>query len=560
MKTGYRRKILVSFALTTALLIAIALSVFMSFRQVQTQRAWVDHTYEVIGLIQGVLSNLKDIQSSQRGFVITGSEDYLGPYHVAGPAIQEQLRRLPSMLADNPEQSEKFIALNTHVQERIHIADMVIDTYRKQGQAAAMAGVKKGSGKHEMDQIREIVKDMTAHEYELLEKRRAAMDRSLKTSRIIGIAGLALCFNILGFVFRAIDRESRQRAKTEEDLNRTLADMELITRETKLIGRVGDYLRGCRTEDEAYEIIRKNMPELFPHTFGSIAIFNNSRNALQTVLSWGDAAFKQEDFDPEDCWALRQGRIHQARNDGTVPMCNHLHGLKDDAVCVCLPMQAQGQTIGQIFLGSTQSNTLMDHQIATLRNAGEQISLALANLNLQRILREQSIKDPLTKLFNRRYLEETLLRECIRAQRNDKPLCALIMDIDHFKKVNDTYGHDAGDAVLVAFAGMLAQKVRKDDIVCRMGGEEFVAVMPSAPLDHAIARAEAICDATRHMKINFQGQAIPVAVSVGVSLFPEHGQGAEELLRRADAALYQAKKNGRDRVVVYEETREDSVA
>lgn len=558
MKTGYRRKILFSFTVTTTILVVIAVSNFLSFREVQEQRAWVDHTYETISLLQGVLSNLKDVQSAQRGFIITGSEDYLAPYYVAEPAIEEQFRTLRPKLADNPEQLARLISLVEQAEERIAIANQVIETYRKEGQAAAFAGIKKGVGKRHMDAIRAIVKDMTMEEYNLLDMRRAAMDRSLRMSRIIGISGLALCFGILGFVFSAIHRESRHRARTEEELQKALDDMGAITRETKLIGRVGDYLRGCRTEEEAYAIIQKSMPELFPATFGSISIFNNSRNLLQSVVTWGDYTPEQAEFDPEDCWALRQGRIHQAKNDGSVPMCTHLPHMDAKTTCVCLPMQAQGQTIGQIFLGANHSDALMNHKVAMLRNAGEQISLALANLNLQRVLREQSIKDPLTKLFNRRYLEETLLRECARAHRNKLPLCVLILDIDHFKKVNDTYGHDAGDAVLVGFGSLLSHKVRKEDVVCRLGGEEFVVVLPSAPLEHAVHRAESICADMRKMKTTFKGQIIPTTVSIGVSQFPEHGLDPEELIRRADVALYQAKQGGRDRVVVFDNEQEQA--
>lgn len=552
MKTGYRRKILISFVITTALLLGIAVSVLFSFKEMQRQKAWVDHTYEVINLIQGVLSNLKDVQSSQRGFIITGSEDYLAPYYLAEPAIRDQLLRLQPMLADNPEQAKRLESLGVHVNNRVDIANTVIETYRQKGQDATFAMIRKGSGKREMDQIRTIVRDMTLHEQQLLTQRRVEMDRQLKVSRIIGVSGLAVCFSILGFVFSAIDRENRRRARIEDELQKALGDMESITRETKMIGRVGDYLRGCRTEDEAYEIIQRSMPELFPHTFGSISIFNNSRNLLQSVLTWGDFTLEHREFESDDCWALRQGRIHQTRSDGSVPICTHLKGVDEKNTCICLPMQAQGQTIGQIFLGAGQGDFLMDHKVAMLRNAGEQISLALANLSLQRVLREQSIKDPLTKLFNRRYLEETLSRECARAQRNSQPLSVLILDIDHFKKVNDTYGHDAGDAVLVAFASMLTGKVRKEDVVCRMGGEEFIIVLPTSSLEHAIVRAESICDATRKMKIVFKGQTIPVTVSIGASLYPDHGVDPEQLIQSADTALYKAKQSGRDRVVTFE--------
>ncbi len=179
------------------------------------------------------------------------------------------------------------------------------------------------------------------------------------------------------------------------------------------------------------------------------------------------------------------------------------------------------------------------------------LATALSNLQLQKALNEQSTRDPLTQLFNRRYLEETMTRELARAQRHTKKLSVLIMDIDHFKKVNDTHGHDAGDAVLIAFAKLLSQKIRKEDIACRLGGEEFVLVLPDADVTLAQKRAEEICEATHKMAVTFQKQTINVTVSIGVCMYPDHGQASEELLHHADLALYKAKHEGRDRVAVY---------
>jgi diguanylate cyclase (GGDEF)-like protein len=552
VKWSYHQKILASFFVASLILLAVGVMVAMSFQETRKQQAWVEHTYKVLGVLESILSDLKDIQSAQRGYVITGAEDYLSPYYSANAGVQEHVRELESLTSDNPEQSKRLDALKIHVTERINIAQEVIDIYREKGQKAAFDLIKKGTGKREMDEIRAIIKNMSATEEKLLEGRIDAVELSSKTTVTAGSLGLLLCLVILSIVFILIHRETKQRTKTELDLHKAVEEMAFISQEIKLIGRVGDYLRGCRSEREAYDIISKNMPLLFPHTYGSIAIFNNSRNTLNTVLSWGELPPVQNEFEPEDCWALRQGKIHEALNDGAVPMCAHLSGIERKTVCVCLPMQAQGQTIGQIFLGAHNADSLQEHQIATLRNTGEQISLALANLNLQRILKEQSIKDPLTKLFNRRYLEETLTRECIRAERNKQTLSLMIMDIDHFKKVNDTYGHDAGDAVLVGFSSLLKESSRKDDVVCRLGGEEFVIALPTASLELAVQRAEEIREKTSRMKVKFQNQTIPVTVSIGVSVFPTHGKTQEELLQNADLALYQAKRGGRDRVVAYD--------
>jgi diguanylate cyclase (GGDEF)-like protein len=181
----------------------------------------------------------------------------------------------------------------------------------------------------------------------------------------------------------------------------------------------------------------------------------------------------------------------------------------------------------------------------------EQVGQSLANLRLREALRDQSIRDPLTGLYNRRYLEETLDREIRRAVRSEQLLGILMLDLDHFKKFNDTYGHDAGDTVLRDTAAFLTRCVRAEDIVCRFGGEEFVIILPLADIQTTQARAERIRSKLRELTILHQGKAVGlVTVSVGVAELPQHGMTPKTLLEAADAALYVAKREGRDRVVV----------
>jgi diguanylate cyclase (GGDEF)-like protein len=183
----------------------------------------------------------------------------------------------------------------------------------------------------------------------------------------------------------------------------------------------------------------------------------------------------------------------------------------------------------------------------------EQLGLSVANLRLREALRNQSIRDPLTGLFNRRFLEETLEREIRRAVRSEQALGLLMLDLDHFKKFNDTYGHEAGDSVLRETALFLAKSVRAEDIVCRFGGEEFVVILPLADLHATQARAERIRSKLRDLTVMHQGRSLGmITASLGVSALPDHGTARSALLEAADAALYRAKREGRDRVVVAE--------
>ena len=176
--------------------------------------------------------------------------------------------------------------------------------------------------------------------------------------------------------------------------------------------------------------------------------------------------------------------------------------------------------------------------------------MAVANIRLREALRTQSIKDPLTGLYNRRYMTEMLEREIRRAARAEQSLGLLVLDLDHFKAFNDTYGHDAGDAVLRETASFLTKSIRAEDVVCRFGGEEFVVILPTANLDAAHARAESIRSRLHELTVLHQGQSLGmITVSIGVAAFPVHGTSPQKLLDAADAALYRAKKEGRDRVV-----------
>jgi diguanylate cyclase (GGDEF)-like protein len=192
---------------------------------------------------------------------------------------------------------------------------------------------------------------------------------------------------------------------------------------------------------------------------------------------------------------------------------------------------------------------------ARLRQADEERSQELLPVNDQTVqiiqeLREQASRDALTGLYNRRYLEENLGQQVLRAVREGSSLSILMMDIDHFKHVNDTYGHPAGDKVLQTLAALLQSCIRVDDIPCRYGGEEFCVLMPGATIAIASERAEHIRQAIQDMAIHDQGQEIRVTLSVGVSAYPQHGSSGEELLACADRALYQAKGTGRNRVIV----------
>jgi diguanylate cyclase (GGDEF)-like protein len=216
-------------------------------------------------------------------------------------------------------------------------------------------------------------------------------------------------------------------------------------------------------------------------------------------------------------------------------------------------MQVHGEILGVLHVQSEHEENLDEAKRQLAYTVVEQAGMALSNLKLREALREQSIRDPLTGLYNRRYMEEALKQQMSRVTRQLHPIGIIMIDIDHFKRFNDTYGHTAGDALLRELGQFLQRRIRGEDIACRYGGEEFTLIMPDASLEAAQQRAEALRQEAIQLRVQDGGQSPEaITLSLGVAIYPQHGQTIENVLRAADAALYRAKQEGRDRVIVAE--------
>ena len=344
-----------------------------------------------------------------------------------------------------------------------------------------------------------------------------------------------------------------QLQQLNRELEERLKDLERRNQEMKILNEVSDFLQACLTVEEACLAISSFVEPLFPNCSGAIFMANNSRNQVSRVAIWGRQLQSIDQFTPQDCWALRRGAVHHVDQSLQGLKCHHVYGNLQEFSTLCVPMIAQGETLGLLYLNSNNKAeiSLIEQQLA--RTVAEQVSMAIANLQLRETLQQQSIRDPLTGLFNRRYLDEFFDQEIKRASRNDHGIGVIMLDIDHFKQFNDTYGHDAGDFVLQQVGQLLSRSVRGSDIACRYGGEEMTLLLPESSLAATARRAEEVCRRIRDLKLNYKGQLLPnVTLSLGVACFPEHGVTRVSLLRAADEALYRAKDGGRDQVSVSE--------
>jgi diguanylate cyclase (GGDEF)-like protein len=360
-------------------------------------------------------------------------------------------------------------------------------------------------------------------------------------------------------------QEARRRAQAEHEaeashreLNDSIEALTALSRNMQRLSAYASLLQSCQRSDEALDITRISVSALLPGVSGTVYLQDESvadagdGAVALAAISWGEHRLPSgPKLETRSCWGLRRVQPFGFRDPADGPCCEHIvlpaaHDPKR-AASLCLPLNAQGDALGMLYLSGPPE--ALEEALAT--TAAEQLSMALANLKLKETLHNQSIRDALTGLFNRRFLEGSLARELARASRKQQTLAVLMLDVDHFKRFNDSHGHPGGDALLTAVGGVLRQLSRPEDIPCRYGGEEFTLILPDTDAPTAVARGERIREAIAALRVAHEGRPLStVTASIGVAVFPDHHAEMEPLLQAADGALYRAKAEGRNRVVL----------
>lgn len=316
--------------------------------------------------------------------------------------------------------------------------------------------------------------------------------------------------------------------------------------------------QACRTVEEVCSVARNRLKGLSPKLSGSLYLMPEGSDYLENVATWGRMDPRQDRFAPNDCWGFRSGRAHFVEAGGDAIACSHVRTQRGDRH-LCLPLMAQGEPLGILYFRAApprRSRACNLHLFSPERlrfyhSISESLSLAIANLRLRESLRSQAIRDPLTGLFNRHYFEETLHRELSRAVREREPLSLVILDIDHFRRLIDSFGDGAGEAALKSTGEILGRRTRAGDVACRYGEEEFALVFPGMGSNVASARVENLRAQIESQNVYFQARALgEVTVSAGIAVYPEHATDMESLIRAAEAALHRSKQAGRNRVTM----------
>ncbi|MHB9075673.1 MAG: sensor domain-containing diguanylate cyclase [Desulfobaccales bacterium] len=364
-----------------------------------------------------------------------------------------------------------------------------------------------------------------------------------------------------------VSRDITERRLVHEALEKANAKLEALVRdgeernrEMALLNDMSEMLQTCQTSEEAFATISHFVPQFFPGDAGALYLLRNSKNLLSAATTWGPSPPTEEMFPPDHCWAIRSGRVHRVDDPASALLCKHIEATGTlPPAHLCVPLIAQSVSLGILHIRflSCATHCREAEGFETKQRLAvaiaENLALALANLKLRETLQNQAIRDPLTGLYNRRYLEETMDRELHRARRLKTPLGVVMMDLDHFKDFNDAFGHAAGDALLSSLAHVITGGIRTEDIACRYGGEEFLLVLPGASPETTRERAENVRQAVKALQVQYQGRFLKsTTISLGIAIFPDQGHTAEEVIAAADAALYRAKQAGRDRVEIAE--------
>lgn len=358
-----------------------------------------------------------------------------------------------------------------------------------------------------------------------------------------------------------VEAERRDHARELKRANARLTELlhgaEARRQEIALLTELSGILQSCIKPEEIFAAVRSYAARLLPDEAGALYVLSPSRDEVTLGTAWGDLQAGPPSFAPDACWALRRGQPFPLSDASHGLVCAHVagHAPQLPGGSACLPLIAQNNLLGLLYREPAatcpdgSARRLASTQLATM--LAEQVSLSLANIELREQLRGQALRDPLTGLHNRRFLHEALARETARATSNGGKLALAILDLDHFKSINDTFSHETGDAVLRGLGDILRRMAGPHDVIGRLGGEEFLILMPGAELEAALTRMEAVLEAIRALRVPWPGGVVDgITASIGLALFPMHVERVGGLTAAADAALYRAKGEGRDRVVV----------
>jgi diguanylate cyclase (GGDEF)-like protein len=533
-------------AVAVGLIVAGGYTVYRNMSHAERERGWVDHSQMVLSNLQAQTQRLDRVDYNLQLYVATGERARLKPVWQALAAIRVGMVQLHELLKDNVLQERHAQELERNL-EMLTTAISRIDAQDKTLPDQEMLDCRNSISLLQQEE-RGLLKDRT-------EISKESSNRSFLLS--LGFLGFSLMIVLVLFVFLFRDAMRRRGDRAtlfaaKDELEATVHKLTERAEESTLLTSARDEMQLCTTAKQAHESTVRYLHLLLPGTSGATLLINNSRRMVEIAATWGEQGSLMDGFAPDACCGLRAGKVRWRKKGKSELHCAHFVG-KAPENYLCVPLAAHGETQGFVFVecGTAECLALAEARASLIQELVELGSLSIASLNLRAKLEGQSIRDGLTGLFNRNFMEIALERELHRAARQGTSLAVMMLDVDHFKLMNDTFGHEAGDVVLREVADCYRRSLREEDIICRYGGEEFMVIMPDATEETALRRAETIRNAVAEIRMHFRGELLgSVTVSVGIAMYPDAGRDRDDLIRLADGALYRAKDAGRNQVVV----------
>lgn len=524
--------------------------VYNNTRQLIAASDWAQHTQDVISALQRAALLNERVEYRTRTYAITHDDDQLNLARQSANLMATNNVRLSGLVSDNADQLSNLRDLSACTADLTQI----LNKFTPQTIVPEI----------QVQRCQRTISLMNDREQALLKDRNAGKQRKSLTSigTEIGFEMLALLTLVVLFGFLLRDAVLRQRigletARTNERLASTVRALEDRALESRLLTDARDELQLCVAVQQVYQSAANSLSRLLAGTNGSLCMINNSRQLVEVVSSWsaeGEPSAMTDFHPPESCCGLRSGQLRWREPGVSEIQCAHFGG-EAPRIYLCQPIVAHGNTVGVMYV-QCPSETVAEsvkQRMDGLRQMVQLTGMAVATLNLRTTLENQSIRDSLTGLFNRRFMHISLEREIARAARRNHMISVFMLDLDHFKTFNDTHGHVAGDIVLKSVSDIFGLSIRKEDIACRYGGEEFTIILPDVTPEVAWGRAEAIRSAIAALRVPMEDEICgDFTVSIGVAFFPNDGEDTDLLLRRADTALYRAKRMGRNQVVLFD--------
>ena len=533
--------------------------VYQSTNRVITAARWVQHSQEVLTSLQSTNQYIDRIEANSRLYASTGDEDTLNAARSGVLRLEAATLHLKGQVPDNAQQTVNLAALEACASGLSTSMDRLTAT--------------KTLPNDQIFRCRQTLNIMSETERKLLQDRieDSQQNSSASLTSDVIFAGLSLAILCVLFAFLLRDafqrrRIARKTSKMNQELALSVAALEDQALESKLLTDARDELQLCIRPDQIYTCAARSIPQLIAGSSGSLGIIDNSRHLVETVASWGEdpkAPVIPEIFSPSSCCGLRSGSLRWRRTGLSEIHCTHFtrNALPDSYLCI--PMVAYGESLGILFVQvpNEEVTQLVEKRLDALRQLIQLISMAIASMQVRLKLENQSIRDPLTGLFNRHFMQITLQKELARSKRKHNTLGVLMLDVDHFKTFNDRFGHTTGDSVLQSVAAVLQSNVRNDDFVCRFGGEEFIIILPEMDDESILERAENIRRLVADIETSDNRLACPgITISIGIALSCGDILDPADIIQKADHALYQAKNQGRNRVILHTPSTQDLFA